>query len=135
MITLFVVVNGIVALGYGLLAIFFAARLRLPRKKLEGWRTIVALTFAAMFFVGCAHTHIDLALWAAQGNLIEHWYSPLNVLSHTLQAIGGLGFWIFATIWVRITIEDKRDYNRRVEEIESDVSLASHQKDIEKNTM
>lgn len=120
MVTAFIVTNIVIAIGYALLAVFFAMRLRLPRQKLQGWRTIVTFIFAAMFFVGCAHTHIDLALWGAQGELIHHWFSPLNVASHILQGIGGIGFWLFATLWVKITIFDRKDFEKKIKTVEEE---------------
>ena len=131
MLEAFIITNWIIAFGYAALAFFFGARVRLPREKRQGWRTIVALVFAAMFFVGCAHTHIDLAIWATQGELVHHWFSPLNVISHVLQGIGGLGFWIFASLWVQINIYDKKDYSRKRQEIEEDIQKRLSEKEAD----
>jgi hypothetical protein len=120
---IFFVVNAIVAVCYGLLAIFFAKRVRLPAKKMAGWRTILALIFAALFFIGCAHTHIELAILAYHGLLHAHWLGWPTVLSHVLQSIGGLGFLVLASRWVELSIYDKHDFDSEIYDAEQEILL------------
>jgi hypothetical protein len=116
----FFIINAFISLAYGLLAVFFARRVKLPPGDPKaGWRTIIALIFASLFFIGCAHTHADLAYHAYIGELHGHWFSPLAVTSHALQGIGGLGFLIFASLWVKITIFDKKDFEKEIVKAEN----------------
>lgn len=108
----FTVTNGFIALAYGLLAIFFIRRTRLPSKEERNPLVLLASVGAFFFFVGCAHTHIDLMIWSNEGQLQEHWYSWWNVLSHLLQGLGGFTFWALATFYLKISIFDKRHYDK-----------------------
>lgn len=114
---IFVVVNGIIALSYGMLAIFFARKIRLTGGFKHNWRALTALAFAAIFFIGCAHTHFDLMIYGMEEHINEHWFSWWNVSSHVLQAIGGIGFYILATKWIECQIYDKKDYDEHKEQI------------------
>lgn len=104
-------INVVISLSYGLLAMFFATRLKLPGKQTNRL-SLLACLGAMFFFIGCAHTHIDLAYWSGTGGLREHWFSWWNVLSHLLQAVGGLTFWVLATFFLQINIFDKRHYEQ-----------------------
>lgn len=110
--TTFMTINIVIALAYGLLAIFFVKRIKLPSRHERHWLTMVACVGAAIFFVGCAHTHIDLAYWAQTDDLKQHWYTWWNVVSHLLQAIGGITFWILATFYLQVSVFDKRHYEK-----------------------
>lgn len=116
----FTYINAVIALSYGLLASFFATRLKLPPGSERNWLTVLACIGATIFFVGCAHTHIDLAYWSGTGQLREHWFSWWNVLSHFLQGVGGLIFWVLATFYLQINIFDKRHYERTIHGDETD---------------
>lgn len=117
----FAAINVVIAISYALLAWFFGKRIILPEGSMKkGWRVLLALAFAAMFFVGCAHTHIDLAIDAFQHNLHgAHWTSWWNQVSHVFQAIGGLGFYTLASRWVKLNIFDKQYYEEIAKEVES----------------
>lgn len=111
---LFTGINVGIALSYGLLAFFFASRIKLPKSVDRNPLTILACAGAMLFFIGCAHTHVDLAFWSATDNLKAHWYSWFNVLSHGLQGLGGLTFWVLATFYLQVNIFDKRHYERTI---------------------
>lgn len=118
----FAIINIVIASAYGLLAWFFIKRIVLPTKSLkDNWRVILTFIFAGLFFIGCSHTHIDLALDAWSGHLHGHWNVWWNQLSHILQAIGGFGFYILATKWVQLNIFDKRSYQKVAQEVEENL--------------
>lgn len=118
----FFVINALIALCYGLLAFFFARRVRLPRASMRaGWRTVVALVFAAMFFIGCAHTHTELAVLAYQDGLNPHWTEWHTIMSHSFQAVGGLGFFILASKWVTLNIFDRHAYEETLTRVEKEI--------------
>lgn len=111
----FTIINGLISFSYGLLAFYFARRIKLPTGKRDRNPLVFLAMFGAiLFFVGCAHTHLDLALWSGSGELAKHWYSWGNVFSHVLQGIGGLTFWVLATFFLQFNIYDKRHYNRTI---------------------
>lgn len=110
----FSLINAAIALCYGLLAVYFATRLKLPSGPGRSYLPVLAWGSLGLFFIGCAHTHLDLAIWSATDNLMDHWFSWWNVLSHLLQAIGGLVFWVLATFYLQINIFDKRHYEKTV---------------------
>lgn len=113
----FVIVNATIAGCYGLLALYFVKRIKLPGKKDRNPLTILACIGAGLFFVGCAHTHLDLTVWAMERELKPHWYSWWNVLSHFLQAVGGITFWVLATYYLQLNIFDKKHYEKTQKEV------------------
>jgi MFS family permease len=116
-VDLFTYVNLAIALCYGLLAIYFIQRIKLPNRKERHPLTILACIGAGLFFVGCAHTHLDLVIGSMTDELMQHWYSWWNVISHALQALGGITFWILATFYLQLNIYDKRHYDKVQEEV------------------
>lgn len=114
----FTVINIFIAVTYALLAFFFATRLKLPGSGEANPLSILACVGAMFFFVGCAHTHIDLAYWSGTEVLRQHWYSWWNVLSHLLQGVGGLTFWVLATFFLQVNIFDKRHYDQTMKNLE-----------------
>lgn len=122
----FTVVNAFIALSYGLLAFYFIRRIKLPRGKDRNPLTVIAMVGAVFFFVGCAHTHLDLALWSAEDKLIDHWYTWVNLISHFLQGAGGLTFWVLATFFLQLNIFDKRHYERTLEQATAKYDETNH---------
>lgn len=110
----FTLINGLIAVCYALLAFFFAKRVKFPNRQNRHPLVLLASVGAMLFFVGCAHTHMELMLWSADGSLAKHWYSWWTVLSHLLQGLGGLTFWVLATFYLQLNIYDKRHYRRVV---------------------
>jgi hypothetical protein len=114
---IFATINGVIALCYGLIALYLVTRIKLPGGVKNGWRVVLAFVFAAAFFIGCAHTHFDIMIHANRGELGEHWYDFWSIFSHAAQAIGGLGFFVLATLWLELQIYDKHDYDRNKEQV------------------
>lgn len=108
----FAIANAIIALCYGLLAVFFARRTHLPAKKDRSRWALIACVGAATFFTGCAYTYITLALWALTDQLSPHWFDWWNVLAFSVQSIGGIVFWYCATFYIQLNVFDKHHYEQ-----------------------
>lgn len=108
--TVFYIANGLIALDYLLIAVLWVKRIKLPRKRHRNIGATVAMGAATVFFVGCAHTHIDLLYEAYVGTLEGHWYTWWNVTSHVAQGLGGAVFWLLATYYLQLNIFDKKHY-------------------------
>ena len=102
------VMNAVIAAAYVLLAIFWARRIQFPPRPHRSLPAMLAVIGATAFFVGCAYTHLHLAVNAHQ--LRDHWFDWLSIVAHLGQAVGGLAFWILGTYFLEVKVFDRRHY-------------------------
>lgn len=102
--------NVVITLDYLLIGLFFLQRLLATRqlRRTHRW-AVFGLASMALFFFGCMHTHLDIAL---QHTYHGHQASWLYVVSHVLQAVGGLAFYWLARRKLVINIYDRETYER-----------------------
>lgn len=111
MLAAFMVANLVIALDYALLGVYFLGRLRTPQSFRRHRKVFFSSVFAALFFFGCVHTHLNLVF---MGDISEQWLDPVAVASHWLQALGGFGFWYLARYHLVINIYDRKTYEQAV---------------------
>ena len=111
---LFIATNVLIALDYFLIGVYFLRRTPLLRRspRRSKARAMIACYAAGLFFFGCMHTHILLALTESH----MHWHSWFNVVSHILQGVGGLTFWYLARHHLVLNIFDKILYERATDD-------------------
>lgn len=112
---LFWAANIVIAIDYFLIGWLFLSRIRMRFRQMKTHpRSFGAIVALVVFFFGCVHTHVDLVV--LDQNLSEHWYHWDTVLSHWLQALGGLFFWHLARKYLVINIYDRRLYELSADE-------------------
>lgn len=106
-----------IALANLLLAFFFINRVTFPQKRRAGWRVIVVLLFATIFFTSGAIANIDLAIEVFNSNPQKTGI----LLTNIGQAVGGLGFWLLGMKWVKVSFFDKKNFEELTKPIEDEI--------------
>ena len=119
---LFGIVNGVITFDYALIAVYFGYKLvEVTRLKGRNPLSIITLVAAIIFLLGNAQTHFMLTLWSVEGELLDHWYEPWNVVLHIIQAVAGLVFTALSYKALIVRIYDKKHYTTAVERAQQQV--------------
>lgn len=119
----------VVAILYALIGVYVVPRLARLAGEAPSRLMVAAKWGAAAFFLGCALTHIAIAVHTLEGSADIQGHALAHFLPHVAQVVGGVTFIVIASRYLDIRLAPK-DAAARLREIEARFRAAFDQAPI-----